>query len=377
MVDPWPWLVLVRAPGIGPARSARLLARFGTPAAILEAAAAELDACGVPRSAVDYFRNPDREALERDLAWLEQPGCRLVTCHDAAYPRQLQSVGQTPAVLFVRGDSALLGEPQLAIVGTRNPTPTGRRIAEDFGDYLTRAGLVVTSGLALGIDTAAHQGALAAPGPTIAVLGTGPDRIYPARNRELAHRIAEQGALVSEFPPGIAARAEHFPRRNRLISGLSLGTLVVEAARQSGSLITARLATEQGREVFAVPGSIHNPLARGCHWLIRQGAKLVETAADILEELGPQLNAYLRDDTPPGDLGHSGEPFADPRVLLDQEQCALLDQLDAEPIAVDSLVERTGLTADVVSSMLLVLELHGYVQAIPGGRYRRASAEDA
>ncbi|MDX1607407.1 MAG: DNA-processing protein DprA, partial [Candidatus Competibacterales bacterium] len=270
-------------------------------------------------------------------------------------------------------DPDLLCEPQLAIVGTRNPTPTGRAIASEFAEQLTSAGLVITSGLALGIDAAGHEGALAAGGSTIAVLGTGPDRIYPARNQSLARAIAEQGALVTELPPGTTARAEHFPRRNRLISGLTLGTLVIEAAPQSGSLITARLAAEQGREVFAVPGSVRNPVARGCHQLLREGARLVESSTDVLQELAPRLSGLLRDETTPEPAAAVAlEPVTE---LSDEGYRILLDRLDEEPTAVDTLVERTGLTADVVSSMLLILELHGYVSAAPGGRYRRVIFE--
>ena len=381
MVDPWPWLVLIRAPGLGPVRCARLLAHFEEPAAILTASHAELVAHGAPRAAIEYLHHPKSAELDADLAWLAQPNRALVSVHDPEYPRQLSAAGRSPVALFVHGDIRLLNEPQLAIVGTRNPTPTGRRIAEDFARELTQSGLVITSGLALGIDAAAHQGALNASGATIAVLGTGPDRIYPARNRELAHQIVEHGALVSEFPPGIPVRAEHFPQRNRLISGLALGTLVVEAARQSGSLITARLATEQGREVFAVPGSIRNPAAQGCHWLIRQGAKLVENTTDIMEELAPQLRRFVDANSAPDPPIHTTDSAALPRQSVDRysglnaEQQALLAYLDDEPTAVDSLVERTGLTVDVVSSMLLILELHGHIQAVPGGRYRRASID--
>lgn len=379
MSDVRTWLSLVRAPGLGPVRCAKLLAHFSDPAVIPTASAADLAALGVPQTAINALHNPDLRELDNDLAWLAQPARTLVTVHDPAYPRRLFATGRAPIALFVQGDVRLLNEPQLAIVGTRNPTPTGRSIAEDFARELTQSGLVITSGLALGIDAAAHQGALNAGGSTIAVLGTGPDRIYPARNRDLACRIVEHGALVSEFPPGTPVRAEHFPQRNRLISGLALGTLVVEAARQSGSLITARLATEQGREVFAVPGSIRNPAAQGCHWLIRQGAKLVENVTDILEELTPQLRQFIEGASTdhhhanPAVAGSVPQQSVSNPVDLDAQQQELLTYLDNEPIAVDSLVERTGLTVDVVSSMLLILELHGYIQAIPGGRYRRAS----
>jgi DNA processing protein len=236
----------------------------------------------------------------------------------------------------------------------------GAETARDFARSLSRAGLVITSGLALGVDSASHQGALDGGGQTVAVFGTGLDRVYPARNRKLAHAIVEQGgALVSEYPPGMEPLPANFPRRNRIISGLSLGTLVVEAALRSGSLITARYAAEQGREVFAIPGSIHNPLARGCHRLIRQGAKLVETAQDIIEELAPQLRAALAEAGP--DRGEAEQPG------MDEEYRRLLECLDDGTSSVDQLVQRSGLTADAVSSMLLLLELQGYVVSTAGG----------
>jgi DNA processing protein len=253
-----------------------------------------------------------------------------------------------------------LGNPQLAIVGSRNPSVVGKETAHDFARSLTASGMVITSGLALGIDTASHQGALDAGGQTVAVFGTGLDRVYPARNRQLAHAIVEQGgALVSEYPPQMEPFPGNFPRRNRIISGLSLGTLVVEAALRSGSLITARFAAEQGREVFAIPGSIHNPLARGCHQLIRQGAKLVETAQDVVEELAPQLRAALAAAPEKADGGDAPS--------LEGESRHLLDCLDGGASSVDQLVQRSGLTADAVSSMLLLLELQGYVVSTAGG----------
>jgi DNA processing protein len=250
------------------------------------------------------------------------------------------------------------------MVGSRNPSITGRETAHDFARTLAAAGMVITSGLAQGIDTACHQGTLDGGGQTIAVAGTGLDRVYPASNRELAHAIIEAGgALISEFPPGTLPHAGNFPRRNRIISGLSLGTLVVEAALRSGSLITARLAAEQGREVFAIPGSIHNPLARGCHQLIRQGAKLVESAADVLEELAPQLYAALAE---------MPEESAPASSELDEEYQALLACIGHETTPVDRLVERSGLTAEAVSSMLLILELQGFVESAAGGYARTA-----
>ena len=284
----------------------------------------------------------------------------------ADFPPLLRQIADPPVALFTRGDAALLASPQLAMVGSRNPSVEGRRNAEEFAAYLSRCGLTITSGMALGIDAASHHGALKAGGPTVAVWGTGLDKAYPPRNLDLAEEIAAKGLLVSEFPPGTPPLPTHFPRRNRLISGLSVGTLVVEAANRSGSLITARLASEQGREVFAIPGSIHNPMARGCHRLLREGAKLVESAADILEELAPLLKLELPAAEPATDTV-SAAPTEDPEYRL------LLNSLDFAPTSVDSLVERTGLTPDVVSSMLLMLELQGHVEASPGGGYSRVN----
>jgi DNA processing protein len=357
-------LALLRAPGIGPARFARLLERFGTAAAALAADRAEWAQLGLPDTALDYLRDPDWRRVEQDLAWLERPGNHLLQLGDACYPPLLRQIVYPPPLLFVHGDPDCLRTPQLAIVGTRNPTPLGRETAHRFAAHLAEGGLAITSGLALGIDAAAHQGALAGGGRTIAVMGTSLDRVYPAKHRDLAHAVAERGALISELPIGTPALAENFPRRNRLISGLALGVLVVEAAIQSGSLITARLALDQGREVFAIPGSIHNPLAKGCHALIRQGAKLVETANDILEELGSLVAASAGESVE--SFGVIGTPTA-----LDDDYRQLLAAIGDGPAGVDLLVERCGLTAEVVSSMLLILELEGYVAAVPGGSYCR------
>jgi len=362
--DPAWLLALLRAPGIGPVRFARLLEHFGSAAAAFSAGRAELETLDLPESALDYLGAPDWQRVDQDLAWLEQPGNHLLSLDDARYPTLLRHVPGPPPLLFVCGDPDCLRTPQLAIVGSRNPTPLGRETAHHFAAHLAGAGMTVTSGLAFGIDAAAHQGALSGGGQTIAVMGTGLDRVYPAKHRDLAHAIAEHGALVSEFPIGTPLVAGNFPQRNRLISGLALGVLVVEAATQSGSLITARLANDQGREVFAIPGSIHNPLAKGCHSLIRQGAKLVETAADILEELG-SLAAVGRGVTT---VAAVAPPAATP---LDHDYQRLLAAMGAEPASIDSLVEQCGLTAEVLSSMLLIMELEGYVAAIPGGFYCR------
>ncbi len=356
-------LALLRAPGIGPVRFARLLERFGSAAAVFAANRSDWSAIGLSETTLDYLKAPAWQTVEQDLRWLEQPGNHLLGLDDPRYPPLLRRIAQPPPLLFVHGNPLCLCEIQLAIVGTRNPTPAGRETARHFASHLAGAGLGITSGLALGVDAEAHRGALLGQGFTIAVMGTGPDRIYPSAHRDLAHTIAERGALVSELPPGMLALAEHFPRRNRIISGLALGTLVVEASLHSGSLITARLAVEQGREVFAIPGSIHNTMAKGCHSLIRQGAKLVETAADILEELGPLAVAAAIAAVPPA------PPALPPE--LDDDYRSLLEQLGQESVSVDGLVERCGLTAEVVSSMLLILELQGLVAATPGGLYSR------
>ena len=280
------------------------------------------------------------------------------------FPALLRRIPDAPTALYVDGNVDALHLPALAIVGSRNPTRQGRQTAYDFARHLGSCGFCIVSGLAQGIDSAAHEGALDGGAMTIAFLGHGIEQVYPASNRDLAARIRKQGALVSEFPPGATPRREYFPQRNRLISGQSLGTLVVEAARRSGSLITARLASEQGREIFAIPGSIHNPLSRGCHLLIRQGAKLVEDASDIVDELGPMV-AHLAG--MPDDAATTSPvvPERDPDYEM------LLDAMGHDPASADDLSSRSGLTIGQVSSMLLILELEGEIEAQSGGRYSR------
>ena len=364
------WLALHRAPQIGTQRLHKLLAYYASPVEVFHARPEELRAAGIAPVSIDYLLEPDWTAVDRDMEWLSQPGNHVVHFQDAAYPALLKQIADPPALLFVRGDRDYLAQPQLAIVGSRNPSHTGQALAREFAAHLASFGLTITSGLATGIDGAAHQGAIEAGGATLAVTGTGLDRVYPARHRDLAHRIAENGALVSEFPPGTAPLAANFPRRNRLISGLSLGTLVVEAALRSGSLITARSALEQGREVFAIPGSIHNPLARGCHALIRDGAKLVETGDHILEELASQITGLL---APDGRQAAVAMPSGPPRQAgeLSAEYRQLLEFIEHDAVSVDQLVERSGLTPEEVSSMLILLELEGHVSSAPGGIYCR------
>jgi len=359
-LDPRPWLVLARIPGVGPVRAARLLEIFGGPAEILAAPADALAAAGLKPEAVAWLHAPDPSLIESDLAWTALPGNHLLYLGGPGYPDLLARIPDPPPVLFLRGEPTTLDLPLFAVVGSRNPTEPGRRTARAFARHLAAAGLGIVSGLALGVDAAAHEGALET-GVTLAVAGTGPDRVYPAHNRELAQAILRRGAILTEFPPGTPVRRGHFPRRNRIISGLSLGVLVVEAAERSGSLITARLGAEQGREVFAIPGSIHNPLARGCHRLIREGAKLVETAGDILEELPALLSR-------PPDEAAAGPPAAEPQSD-DPEYRRLLECLGHDPQDLDLLTRCTGLGAGVVSSMLLMLELEGRVVPLAGGRY--------
>jgi DNA processing protein len=304
-------------------------------------------------------------------SWLDRPDTHRLTPADAGYPALLREIAGPPRQLFVRGSVEVLALPQLAIVGSRNATPAGAETAHDFASHLAARGFCVTSGLAEGIDAAAHRGALKARGRTVAVCGTGPDIVYPRQHERLADDIiAGGGAIVSEFAPGTPVFRSNFPRRNRLISGLSVGTLVVEAGVRSGALITARHAMEQGREVFAIPGSIHNPVARGCHLLIRNGAKLVETATDIVEELGGLLAGMQLPESPGPGSAMQARPYALPAI--DVEYAHLLAVMAWDPVDADSLVARSGLTIGEVSSMLLMLELQGSVRALSGGRYQRA-----
>jgi DNA processing protein len=366
MDDPKPWLALARTPGLHAGSLRRATGDDVEPLSLPRESPGALAALGLGGGAVRALRNPSAEGIAADERWLAGPCRRLVTWGSPSYPALLAEISDAPLVLFVEGDSAALSLPQLAVVGSRNPTAIGRDTAAQFAGHLASAGFAIVSGLALGIDAAAHRGALEGGGHTIAVLGCGLDRIYPAENAALARQVAARGALVSDLPTGTAPMKQHFPRRNRLISGLSVGTLVVEAALRSGSLITARLAAEQGREVFAIPGSIHSPLSRGCHRLIRQGAKLVEAADDIFTELSALL-AGLR----PGNRAEEPDAHQDSGCALDKEYEILLDALGFESAAVDDLVARTGFEAGAVSSMLLILELEGRIAQQPGGNFCR------
>ncbi len=348
------WLRLTLIPGIGGETQRKLLAAFGLPGAIFGAEPSALHSVVGAKAASLLLESDNQTQVDRACAWAQGEHQHIVTLADPDYPQALLQIPDPPTLLYVRGRLDLLNRPALAIVGSRNPTAQGVLNAERFAAALADAGLLIISGLALGIDAAAHRGALSASAQTLALIGTGIDRVYPARNRELAHEIGEHGSLVSEFPIGTPVCGANFPRRNRLISGMSRGVLVVEAATESGSLITARLAGEQGREVLAIPGSIHSPQSRGCHRLIKQGAKLVESAQDVLEEL--RLEPPRRCVTADGD-----RPPAD----------ALLTAMAFDPCGVDELAARTGLTADALSVMLLNLELDGRIACLPGGRYQQ------
>ena len=353
------WLRLTLTPGVGRNSAARLLDHFTTPGAIFQAPLEALAAI-VPRARAQLLcRAPDpavAAAIAHALAWAGRPGQHVLARDDPRYPPLLGQIADPPALLYVVGEPAWLQGPALAMVGSRNASAQGVANARAFAQALSAAGITIVSGLALGIDAAAHQGGLDGPGSTVAVIGTGADRIYPARNGVLARRIAAEGCIVSEYALGTPPQPANFPRRNRLISGLCCGVLVVEAAARSGSLITAHLAAEQGREVFAIPGSIHAPLAKGCHKLIKEGARLVESAADLFEELrlSPLCLA--------GGEGGAGAPVEHP---------ALLAALGQDPVDADVLAERTGMAAATLSSQLLTLELAGQVERLPGGLFQR------
>lgn len=359
------WLRLIRAKGLRNASALQLLERFGDAEAVCAASAAQWRSAGVDQ-APGLIAAEDDPQVQADAVWLQAGADRhLITLRDARYPEALRNITTPPLALFLRGDAALLAQPQLAMVGARAATPQGLENAHGFAAELSRRGVLITSGLAAGVDGAAHQGALSAKAPTIAVCGTGLDRVYPARHKALAQAILDGGgALVSEFAPGMAAVAANFPRRNRIISGLSLGVLVVEASRDSGSLITARRAMDQGREVFAIPGSIHNPLAKGCHQLIREGAKLVESVDDVLLELAPKLGAWLREQAPAQASEKEG-PELDPAAMQ------LLTSLSDAPQSIDALIAASGLPAEQLSAALLQLELAGLAAPAAGGAFMR------
>jgi DNA processing protein len=356
-------LALLRAPAT-PRALHRLVLRFGDCAGLFSADRADLAAAGAGAPLLQYLSAPDWRGVERDQHWLGKAGNALVVHGSPAYPELLREIADPPLALFVSGDPASLRELQLAIVGSRTPSADGRRLARAFAVEAVRNGLVVTSGMAIGIDGEAHAGALSAGGRTIAVLGNGLATIYPPRHAALAGQIVGSGALVSEFPVDYVPLPENFPRRNRIISGLSAGVLVVEAALPSGTLITANHALEQGREVFAVPGSIRNSRARGCHALIRQGAKLVEGIEDVLEEIRPMVPVVTHQPRAEQCDAFQGK-------ALDANAKLLLDNMGSEPVNIDSLVETTALPVDMAASLLSNLEIAGLIESLPGGGYVR------
>ncbi|MDO8294758.1 MAG: DNA-processing protein DprA [Gallionella sp.] len=366
------WLALSLIRGLGGESARRLLKEFGSPEAVFAASPGSLKSVVKAEVAAEIGKGIADDLLAPTLAWLEDGNNRIVTLADSDYPQALLNIPDPPLLLYVKGRLDLLNRPALAVVGSRNATPQGIHNAEAFAKSLSDAGLCVISGMAHGIDAAAHRGALRCQGNncggSIGVVGTGLDKVYPAANRDLAHALADQGALISEFPLGTPPLAANFPRRNRIISGMSAGCLVVEASLQSGSLITARLALEQGRDVFAIPGSIHAPQSKGCHALLKQGAKLVETAQDILEELGGLVAATAR---------HPDMPDPDTQGPATQDtdtqdpNFALLGHLGFDSTDLDTLGKRSGLTVSQLSAMLLTLELEGRISALPGGLYQR------
>jgi DNA processing protein len=362
------WSALAHAPGLDPTSLSAALDVLGSAHACLTSSALDLQRAGLPAATCAFLSSLESRPGAAMRRWLETPRNHLIPLTQPGFPRLLRELPDCPLALYVRGNPAALEDPQLAVVGTRNPTAQGKSTAFEFAEYLAERGLGITSGVAEGIDTCAHRGALRGQGITLGVLGTGVDVVYPSSNHGLCSQIIESGALISEFPLGTPPRRGNFPQRNRIIAALSLGTLVVEAAQRSGSLITARLANSYGREVFAVPGSIHNPMSRGCHHLIKAGAKLTETAEDILCELN--FSAFFG--------AAKGMPSGVPHAALhtagmDKEHKILLDALGFDPVDLDTLIVRTGFKPDAVSSMMLILELEGHVQAAPGGRYSRVA----
>lgn len=364
------WLTVLQSAAAPPTqRFAALIDHCGDAEKVVEMPRGTLLAAGVSKRQVERLKDPDTERLDQWRRWLDRPGRRLITRDSSAYPAMLGELPDAPLALWIEGErDDLLNSPQLAMVGSRSPTANGAETARQFARYLSERGLTIVSGLATGIDGASHRGALLGCGSTVAVLGSGLDVLFPRSHGRLAAEIVAEGLIVSEYAPGTPPLAAHFPQRNRIIAGLSTGTLVVEAARRSGSLITARLAGTYGREVFAIPGSIHNPLAKGCHRLIRDGAKLVEEAADVLVELSPLLQLTIEADTT-----ETETPVRTASLTQQPGYAELLAALGFDPCGISDLARRTGLTAAELSSMLLLLEMEGLIEALPGGRYSRLS----
>jgi DNA processing protein len=358
------WLSLNQIPGLGNAALCQLLAKFGSPEGIFSAKQSQLREVVDDDIAQKISKGVNLDLIAPTLKWLEKDNAHLVTFADSHYPQKLLEISNPPAVLYAIGNLNWLNHPAIAMVGSRSATPQGEKNAEEFAKSLCEQGLCVISGMALGIDGAAHRGALKANGATIAVVGTGLDIVYPARHRDLAHKIAERGLIISEFPLGTPSKAQNFPRRNRLISGLSLGCLVVEANIESGSLITARLSAEQGREVFAIPGSIHSPVTKGCHQLIKQGAKLVESVQDILEEINwLELKNNLPSISPSGLMADLSTNRLETNTVL--------GLMGFDPINFEQILTSSGLTTEALSSMLMLLELENKITSLAGGNYQR------
>ncbi len=359
------WLILNRCPRLSPRKLFKLLEHCKTPQAIVEGSAKEWKQWGFSEKTISFLKGDIESSIKSDINWVQQHNCHILRFIDKQYPVLLKEIVDPPLVLYVQGEPSILNHPQIAVVGSRNPTPQGKDNAINFGRALSQSGLTITSGMALGIDGAAHQGAISTDCKTIAVIGTGLDRVYPARHKQLAHEIVNNGAIVSEFPIGTGVKPGHFPRRNRIISGLSLGVLVVEAAIKSGSLISAHMAMDQGREVFAIPGSIHNTLARGCHLLIQQGAKLVETANDIVEELSAMALFQTRQ------IATNNAPTNKHNFELDNEQQMILGAVDFDNTTIDQIIVRTDLPSEVVSGTLLILELENLIYSTTNGYCKR------
>ena len=385
-----PWIALWRVSGVGSKSFQKLLSNVGDPATVFSSSLSKLTQAGISEKLANAILDSknNQEAAIPDIDWLNSANNHhIITIQCNEYPELLKRISDAPPILYVHGNLSLLNDPQIAIVGSRNPTQGGTNNAYEFAKHLGQTGFCITSGLALGVDGTAHTGALEVKAPTIAIIATGIDRVYPAKHREMAHKIADNGAIVTEFPIGTQPKSGNFPRRNRIISGLSYGTLVVEAAQKSGSLITARLAMEQNREVFAIPGSIHNPLAKGCHQLIRQGAKLVETAQDILEEMTSviDINTLQDDQQLPAStsIANSANTNTDSNGVenhtetekndlhTDDDQQIILNEMGFDPISIDQLVVSTGIDTASLSASLLMLELQNQIASNGGGTYTR------
>ncbi len=360
-----PWLTLSLIPGLGPIKSGQLIEMFNHPGRLFASSLDELKSI-IPANLAYLMVNASRDpVIQKQLnltkVWLQSSEAHTVLTPDSPlYPKALKELPDSPVVLYIVGNKRLISEPQLGVVGSRRPTPNGRRVAQEFSEHLSRSGLVITSGMALGIDAAAHQGALGCYGGTVAVLGTGVDQIYPARHKDLYQLISSHGALVSEFPLGTKPFAGNFPRRNRILSGLSLGVMVVEAALESGSLISARLAAEQGREVFAIPGSVLNPLSRGCHKLIREGAVLVESPDDVLIELAPQLHGVM----------NAFSPSTSSRKETDPLRLKVIEVMGFDVVSADQISALSGVPYAELSVVLTEMELDGVIESTPGGFIR-------